>query len=180
MPGSARRPSGGTGLEGVHVTGPLDDLEFQPRPELGPGPGDEFTGVAAVGPGQLDRGEGPAQVPQQRLCPVAILDGRGSDRHRQQRSDGVHGDVPLPAAGLLARVVARLAREPPRLPSPTGVDDRGHGLRRAPGRDTALAAQLIVHLPGRPALVPAIGHVIDGAPVQQVRGRLPVHWIPYL
>ena len=36
-----------------------------------------------------------------------------------------------------------------------------------------LAAQLIVHLPGRPALVPAVGHVIDGAPVRQVRGHRP-------
>jgi hypothetical protein len=33
--------------------------------------------------------------------------------------------------------------------------------------------QLIVHLPGRPALVPAVGHVVNGAPVRQVRGHRP-------
>ena len=167
-------PAAGQDLEGVQVTGPLDDLEFQPGLERGPGPGDEFAGVAAVSPGQLDRGEGAAQVPQQRFGSVAVLDARGGDQHRQQQSDGVHGDVPLAAVDLLARVIAAagtgdLLSCPHRL----GVDDRGRGLGLAPGRDAALAAQLIVHLPGRPALVPAVGHVIDGAPVRQVRGHRP-------
>ncbi|MFY9864431.1 MAG: hypothetical protein WAK58_11505 [Trebonia sp.] len=33
--------------------------------------------------------------------------------------------------------------------------------------------QFIVLLPGRPTVVPAVGHVIDGAPVRQVRGHRP-------
>ena len=34
-----------------------------------------------------------------------------------------------------------------------------------------LAAQLMMHLPGRPALAPAVGHVIDGAPVLEMSTR---------
>jgi hypothetical protein len=53
------------------AAGQLDDLQCQPGLERRPGPGDELAGIAAIGPGQLDRGEDPAQVPQQRLGPVA-------------------------------------------------------------------------------------------------------------
>ncbi len=42
---------------------------------MGLGPGDELAGVAAVGPGQLDGGESSPQIPQQRLCRVAVLNG---------------------------------------------------------------------------------------------------------
>ena len=54
-------PPAGQYLEGVQVIGPPDDLHREL--ERGLGPGDQLAGVAAVGPGKADRGEGPAQVP---------------------------------------------------------------------------------------------------------------------
>ena len=88
-------PPAGQHLKGVQVIGPSDDLKSQFRLELGPGPGDELAGVAAVGPGQPDRREGPAQVPQQRPGGVAVLDGRGGDQDGEQQAEGVDGEVAL-------------------------------------------------------------------------------------
>jgi len=51
--------------------------------------------------GELDLGGCLAQIPQQRLCDVAVLDAGGSDQHGQQQSDRVDGDVPLSAVDLL-------------------------------------------------------------------------------
>ena len=69
------------------------------------------------------------------MLAVVIRDG-------QQQAGGVDGDVPFPAVDLLARV------EPAAVPGHglggldrLGVDDRGGRLRRAAGRDPALAAQ---------------------------------------
>jgi hypothetical protein len=45
----------GQHLEGMQVIGPPDDFQRQLRLELARGPGDQLPGVAAVGPGQLDR-----------------------------------------------------------------------------------------------------------------------------
>ena len=67
-------PPAGQDFEGVQVIGPSDDFQLQFRLEHAGGPGDEFPGVAAVGPGQPDGGEGAAQVPQQRPGSVAVLD----------------------------------------------------------------------------------------------------------
>jgi hypothetical protein len=72
-------PPAGQDLEGVQVIGPADDFQRQLRLELARGPGDELSGVAAVGPGELDRGEGAADVPQQGLAasrswmPAAVI-----------------------------------------------------------------------------------------------------------
>ena len=90
-------PAAGQHAERVLLPVPLDDLECEPGPELGPGPGDELAGVAAVSPGEPDRRERLAQVPQQRLRAVAILDAGGGDQDGQQQPNRVDGDVPLAA-----------------------------------------------------------------------------------
>jgi hypothetical protein len=104
--GALDDPPAGQDLEGVQVIGPFDDFQGQLRLEPGPSPGDELAGVAAVGPGQPDREEGPAQVPQQRLRGVAVLDGRGGDQDGEQQAEGVDGEMALGPVDLLARVVA--------------------------------------------------------------------------
>ena len=62
----------------------------------------ELAGVDAVGPGQPDRGERLAQVPQRRVCRVAVLRCRGGDKHGQTThiSTGypIHHFCELPAA----------------------------------------------------------------------------------
>jgi hypothetical protein len=88
----------------MQVTGLLDDLQGQIDGSLGPG--DQPAGVAAVCPGQRNGGKRAAQVPEQRLCGVAVLDGRGGDQHRQEQAACVHGDVALAAVDLLPRVMA--------------------------------------------------------------------------
>jgi hypothetical protein len=91
----------------MQVIGPLHDLHCQA--ELVLGPGDELAGVAAVSPGELDPGERLAQVPQQRPGAVAVLDACRGDQDGQQQPDRVHGDVPLAAVDLLARVIPAAA-----------------------------------------------------------------------
>src|SRR6185503_20023390 len=121
-------------LEGVQVIGPPDDFQCQLRLELARGPGDELAGVAAVGPGQLDRGEGPPQVPQQRPGGVAVLHRRGGDQHGEQQADRVDGEVPLGPVDLLARVVAAAgAADHLRAFYRLGIDDRRRRGARAPG-----------------------------------------------
>ena len=61
-------PAAGQDFEGVQVIGPPDDLDGEL--ERGLGPGDQLPGVAAVGPGQPDRREGP---PRCRLVPLIFL-----------------------------------------------------------------------------------------------------------
>jgi hypothetical protein len=87
------------------------DFQRQLRLELAGGPGDELAGVAAVGPGQLDRREGPPQVPQQRPGGVAVLHGRGGDQRGEPQADRVDGEVPMIAAvGALVRPAAARTR----------------------------------------------------------------------
>jgi len=85
----------------VQVIGPPDDFQRQLRLELGCGPGDEFAGVTAVGPGQLDGGERLAQVPQQWLGSVAILGAGSGDQDGQQQAERIDGEVPLGPVDLL-------------------------------------------------------------------------------
>jgi hypothetical protein len=165
-------PAAGQHLERVQVIRPFHDLQRQLRLELGLGPGDELAGVSAVGPGELDLGECLPQVPQQGPGTVAVLDPGCGDQHGQQQPDRVYGHVPLAAVDLLARVVAPAGAGDflgglDRL----GVDDRRRGLGLAACGDAALAAQLMVYRLGRTGLLPAVGHVVDGAPVRQVRGH---------
>jgi len=82
----------------VQVTGAIDDLEGEL--ERGLGPGDQLACVPAIGPGQLDVGEGLAQVPQQGLGRVAVLHAGRGDQHGQQQAQDVDGDVPLAAVIL--------------------------------------------------------------------------------
>ena len=56
--GALDDPPAGQDLEGVQVIGAPDDLDGELEGLLGPG--DQLAGVAAVGPGELDRGEGSA------------------------------------------------------------------------------------------------------------------------
>ena len=138
----------------MQVIGALDDLEGEL--EAGFGPGDELAGVAAVGPGQLHRGEGAAQVPQQRPGGVAVLDAGGGDQHGQQQPDRVDGDVPLAAVDLLARVVARgwLAGDLLGGLDGLGVDDRRAGPGPAAGRGADWRA-VAVHPGGGAVGLPA-------------------------
>ena len=92
-------PPAGQDLKGVQIIGPFHDLQGQAQAGLGPG--DQLPGVAAIGPGELDRGEGPPQVPQQRPGGVAVLDGRGGDQDGQQQAERIDGDVPLGSIDLL-------------------------------------------------------------------------------
>jgi hypothetical protein len=60
-------PLPGQDLEGVQVTGAIEDLEGEL--ERGLGPGDQLACVVAVGPGQLDGGKGLAQGSTARAWP---------------------------------------------------------------------------------------------------------------
>ena len=170
--GALDHRAAGQDLEGVQVTGAPDDLDGEL--ERAGGPGDELAGIDAVRPGQLDRGEGAAQVPQQGLCGVAVLDARGGNDHLQQQAQGVHGDVPLAPVHLFGVIPA--AAGPghgvggaDRL----GVDDRGRGRGATPGRGPDLGTQRIVQ-PGQGAVVPPGGEVaVDGAPGREIRGQVP-------
>jgi hypothetical protein len=71
------------------------------------GPGDELSGVAVVGPGQLDRRERLAQVPQQRPGRVAVVHGGGGDQHRKEQPESVDGQVPLGPVILSPQVSVR-------------------------------------------------------------------------
>jgi hypothetical protein len=78
---SLDHPPAGQDLEGVQVIGPFHDLYPQAQPGLGSG--DQLPGVAPVGPGQLDGGEGAPQVEQQWPGGVAVSHRGGGDQHRQ-------------------------------------------------------------------------------------------------
>src|SRR4029077_18140406 len=94
----------GQDLEGVQGIGPPDDLHGEL--EVGGGPGGQFPGVAAIGPGQADAGAGPVQVEQQRPGGVTVLGAGGGDQDLQQQAAGVDGDVPLAAVDLLGGIPA--------------------------------------------------------------------------
>jgi len=107
-------PPTGQDLEGVQVTGAIDNLQGERERGLGPG---ELACLAAFGPGELDLGEGLAQVPQQGPGRVAVLHAGRGDQHGQQQAQDVDGDVPLEALHLFARAVpAAGPRRPPRRP----------------------------------------------------------------
>ena len=88
----------------MQVIGAPDD--FQDHPKRGGDPGDEFAGVAAVGPGEFHAGKRAPQVPQQRFGAVAVLGAGGGDHDRQQQPGGVNGDVAFAAVYFLALVPA--------------------------------------------------------------------------
>ena len=129
-------PPAGQHLEGVQVTGTADDLDGEL--ERAGGPGDQLAGVDTVGPGQPDRGERFAQVPQQRPSRVAVLYAGRGDQHGQQQAENAHGDVPLAAGHLLARIkpTAVLGDGLGGLDR-LGVDDRSRGLGLAARGDAA-------------------------------------------
>jgi hypothetical protein len=81
----------------------------------------ELAGVVSgVGPDQADATAGAVGVPQQRPGRVAVLDGRGGDRHVQDQAGDVDGDVALAAIDLLGVI-----------PAPAGLRHRvgrAHGL----------------------------------------------------
>ena len=69
--GALDDPAAGQHLEGVQVIVAADDLEGEL--ERGGGPGDQFPGADAVGPGQPDRGERLAQVPMSSCAACSSL-----------------------------------------------------------------------------------------------------------
>jgi hypothetical protein len=71
---------------------------------LGLGPGDEATGVSAVGIDVLDERKAGAGATQDALGAVAVLDIGGVDLDGEQAAVGIGQDVPLPAVDLLAGV----------------------------------------------------------------------------
>src|SRR5215468_12657989 len=64
--GALDHPAAGQDLEGVLAFGPADDLHGEV--EVGRGPGLQFPGVNAVGPGPADAAAGAVEVEQQRAA----------------------------------------------------------------------------------------------------------------
>lgn len=85
----------------MQAMGPPDDL--QGHPQGAGGAGDEFAGVAAIGPGELHAEKRMPEIPQQGLRAVAVL-GTGGGDHDRQQPGRVDGDV-TPAAGHLLSVI---------------------------------------------------------------------------
>lgn len=69
-------------MEPCGFIGALDDLHGELE-GVG-GPGDEFAGVAAVGPDEPDSLERGGKLPQNCAAGVAVLDGGGVNGHAQQ------------------------------------------------------------------------------------------------
>jgi hypothetical protein len=88
----------------MQVIRPFHNLKR--RLEFGCGSGGQRPSVAAICPGQLDRGEGPTQVLPQRPGSVAVLHDAAVTRTVSSRAQDVDGEVPLGPVHLLAHVIA--------------------------------------------------------------------------
>jgi hypothetical protein len=82
----------------------LDDLDDPGKPIQCPG--DELTGVAAVGPDQLQTRKQPGQPLERQPSAIAVLNVGGVDDNRQDQPQRVDDDVTLAPDYLFARVVA--------------------------------------------------------------------------
>lgn len=69
-------------------------------------PLDQFARVSAIGPDLAQAWKALAELFQDQLGAIAILDVRGVDRHRQQQAEGVGQHVPFATGNFLARVIA--------------------------------------------------------------------------
>lgn len=69
-------------------------------------PGDEASGIAAVGADPLDEGEAAPGPLQHAFRAVAVLDVGGMDLDRQQTAVGVGQDMPLAPVDAFPGVVA--------------------------------------------------------------------------
>ena len=86
----------------------LDNLQ---RPSTHPsGPVDQLTGIAAVGPDQLQPGRMADEFGQHQLGSVAVLNIGGMDHHRQHQSQRINYQMAFSALYLLAGVIS--ARPP--------------------------------------------------------------------
>lgn len=102
--GSFDNPALGQDHEAGHIVAAFDDLQ-DPVAQL-PRPLDQLSGVAAVGPDQLEPRELADQFDQHEFGPVAVLDVGRMYHHGQDQAQGVYDDVPLASLDLLAGVVA--------------------------------------------------------------------------
>jgi hypothetical protein len=100
--GALNDPAAADHGEALRARRALDD--FQSEVGLGLRPGDEATGVSAVGIDVLDEREAGARTAQDALGAVTILDVSGVNLDSEEASVGVGQDVPLPAVDLLAGV----------------------------------------------------------------------------
>ena len=106
--GSLDDPALGQNLKACHIVAAFDDLQDPVAQFLRPI--DQFPGVPAVGPNQLEAAELPDQFSQHQFGPVAVLDMGGMHDHGQEQAHGVYDDVSLAPVDLLAGIVA--ARPP--------------------------------------------------------------------
>jgi len=97
-------PPLGQNHEARKVVAAPDD--FQNPPAQLPRPLDQLTGIAAVGPDQLQPGEPDLEQRQHQLGPVAVLDVGRMHYHGQHQPQRVYDDVTLAAIDFLACVVS--------------------------------------------------------------------------
>jgi hypothetical protein len=88
----------------VHARAFADDLDRDCQ-DLG-GPGDQFAGVAGIGPDQPDGWQVAAEAPPQPPAAIAVLGAGRGDQDLQQQPTGVHRQVAVAAVDLLGRVLA--------------------------------------------------------------------------
>lgn len=102
--GAFHDPSLGQDHEARHVVAALDDFQ-NPAPELSR-PVDQLSGIAAIGPDQLQPGEAAFEFGQHQLGSIAVLNVGRMHHHGQHQAEGVYDDMTLAAVDLLARVVS--------------------------------------------------------------------------
>jgi len=101
--GSLDDPPLGQDDETCHIVAALDDLQ-NPTAKFSR-PVDQLSGIAAVGPDQLQPRETAFEFRQHQFGPVAVLDAGGMHHHGQHQSKRVYDEMTLSAVDFLAGIV---------------------------------------------------------------------------
>ena len=117
-------------VEACGLARPLDDLE--PQPFASGSAGGDLALIASIGEQVLEPGIGLANSGADQPQAIAVLDAGGVDDQPQRQSQRVGEQMPLATVDFLAGIIAARAAGFGRLDA-LAVDDRGRGLRLAPG-----------------------------------------------